>query len=121
VLVKSLPNQLEGTPKGLIFAEGVLRADRATWPLKIHAFIKTSAKEIKIKRGEPMIAIFPFKREPLEMGVIDDPAVREEVERHAEADRAAFANAPGTYRKIYVEGDEPSPLYPRLDAVFRKG
>jgi hypothetical protein len=120
VLVKSLPNQFEGTPKGLVFAEGVVRTDQATFPLKLHALIRTSAKEIKIKRGEPMIAIFPFKREALELGVIDDPQFREEVERHAEADRAAFANATGMYRKLYIEGDNPNPLYPRLDAAFKK-
>lgn len=116
VLVKSLPNQLDGSPKGLVFAEGVIRADQATYPLKLHALIKTNAKEIKIRRGEPMIAIFPFRRERIEMSVMDDPKFRDEAERLAEADRAAFANAPGTYRKLYIDDTNPSPLFPALEA-----
>ena len=120
VLVKSLPNQLEGTPKGLVFAEGVVRADQATYPLKLHALIKTNAKEIKIKRGEPMIAIFPFRRERIEMSVMDDPKFRDEAERLAEADRAAFANAPGTYRKLYVDDTNHSSLFPALEAAAKK-
>ena len=121
VLVKSLPNQLDGSPKGLVFAEGVLRADQATYPLKLHALISTNAKEIKIKRGEPMIAIFPFRRERIEMSVMDDPKFRDEAERLAEADRAAFANAPGTYRKMYIDDTNHSPLFPALEAAAKKG
>lgn len=120
VLVKSLPNQLEGTPKGLVFAEGVVRADQATYPLKLHALIRSNAKEIKIKRGEPMIAIFPFRRERIEMSVMDDPKFRDEAERLAEADRAAFANAPGTYRKLYIDDTNPSSLFPALEAAAKK-
>lgn len=120
VLVKSLPNQFEGTPKGLVFAEGVVRADQATYPLKLHALVRTNAKELKIRRGEPMVAIFPFRREHVEMAVMDEPVFRDEAERLAEADRAAFANAPGTYRKLYVEDTNHSSLYPRLDAAFKK-
>lgn len=120
VLVKSLPNQFAASPKSLVFAEGVVRSDQATYPLKLHALIRGSKPEIKIKRGDPMIAIFPFKRETMEMAVMDDPALREEAERLAEADRAAFANAPGTYRKLYIDDTNHSSLYPRLDAAFRK-
>lgn len=85
VMLKNLPNNLFGaTADGLTLAEGVVRADLATVPLVTHAYIRTGApKEIKIKRGEPMAVLVPFRRESIELAVAvaEDRATVEEAAR----------------------------------------
>lgn len=112
ILVKNAPNQL--APRDLVFAEAVVRADQATFPLRIHAMIRTSKKEIRVKRGDPMLAVFAFKREPVDYEVVTDPALIEECARLAQVDKTTFENAPGGYRRLYMDDDNPSPLYPKL-------
>ncbi len=115
VLLKNVPNNLEGCPEGLTLAEGIVRADRTSLPLQTHARIRPGAPaEIRIKRGDPMAVVIPFRRDELEMAVVDDPALVEEAARRGQLDREAYANAAGMYRKLHVDGDEPNPLYPRL-------
>lgn len=82
VLLKNLPNNLFGSvADGLTLAEGVVRADLAAIPLVTHAYIRPGApKEIKIKRGEPMAVLVPFRREPAPMAlaVMEDRPIVEE-------------------------------------------
>lgn len=123
VLVKSVPNQLAGSAAGLVFAEGVVRTDMATVPLFSHAFVQAGApKEIVLKRGQPMLAVFPFRREITDCVVIDDVAIVDEVAKRARADHDAFATGPGVYRRLTM-GEEPreSDLYPRLVERWKAG
>ena len=116
VLVKNVPNQFLGSAAGLILAEGTVRSDQATFPLATHAFVQPNApKEITIKRGAPMAVIFPYRREETELAVVDDVETVDAVAKRAAAEREAFGNAPGVYRRLYM-GDElqPSELYPQL-------
>jgi hypothetical protein len=115
-MIKNVPNNLHGSPSGLVLAEGVIRTDRATTPLRTHAFIRPDApKEIKIKRGEPMAVLYPFERKPVEIAVADDREAIEEAAKLAMANEEAFRKEPGVYRRLYVEGDSgPTPLYEKL-------
>lgn len=112
ILVKNPPNQL--AKSDLVFAEGVVRADQATFPLRVHAMIRTDKKEIRIKRGDPMLAVFPFQRTEIDFDLVTDPKLMEECARLAQVDRTTFENAPGGYKRLYVDDDNPSPLYPKL-------
>jgi hypothetical protein len=114
VLVKSLPNDFAGPAKHLVIAEGIVRADSATIPLVVQAWLRGAPKEIKIKRGDPLVAIFPFRREGIEYGIADDKESVEEAARLSSLDRAAFENGAGVYKRLYVEAGDPSPLYPKL-------
>src|SRR5207245_11776847 len=51
-------------------------------------------------------------RERLELTVLDDPESVAEAVRLARLDHETFANAPGRYRALYIEGENLSPLYP---------
>lgn len=116
VLFKNVPNNLAGGPRGMTFAEGIVRTDQVTIPLTVHAFLtaKGGTKEIKIKRGDPMGVIFPFRREPLDFAIADRPEHVEEAARLAALDKATFANTAGGYRRLYIDDETPSPLYPLL-------
>lgn len=116
VLIKNLPNHLSGTKHPILFAEGVVRADQATIPLQVHAFIPSNApREIVIKRGDPMCVLMPFQREPrLELAVMDDAESRDDVMIAAQRDQETFANAPGRYKALFVDETNHSPVYPRL-------
>jgi hypothetical protein len=120
-LIKNLPNNLVA-PHPFTFAEGVVRTDRATIPLQVHAFLAPHApKEFAVKRGDPMCLVMPFRREKLELAVMDDPASIEEASRLAREDQETFANAPGRYRALYVDGDELSPLWESLSRKLDGG
>jgi hypothetical protein len=120
VLLKNVPNDLSGSPRGLVFAEGIVRTDQVTLPLATHVFIRSNAKEIKIKRGDPMAVLFPFRRQHVGFEIVDDEALLEEAARLTEKDRATFANAPGGYTRLYVDDTNPSPLYPKLVESWRE-
>ena len=98
VLLKNLPNNLFGSvADGITLAEGAVRTDLVSMPLVTHAFIRAGApKEIKIKRGDPMAVLVPFRREVMELAVIEDRASVEEASRNA------------------AEGIPPASLYDRL-------
>ena len=116
VLVKNVPNQFLGSAAGLVLAEGTVRSDLATFPLATHAFVQPNApKEITIKRGAPMAVLFPYRREETELAIVDDVETVDAVAKRAAAEREAYGNAPGVYRRLYM-GDElrPSELYPQL-------
>lgn len=116
-LIKNLPNNLSGHKHGIQFAEGVIRTDQATIPIQVHAFLPPNSPDtIEIQRGDPMAILFPFRREKLDVCVMDDAASIEDAVRLAKLDHETFANAPGRYRELYVEGNQPSELYPILDA-----
>lgn len=120
VLFKNIPNNIGGAPRGITFAEGVVRADQATVPLRVHAFLKTNAKEIRVKRGEPMAMLLAFRREAQAWAVMDETVFRDEAAKLAAANKTAL-EAPGAYRKLYVEGtSNPTPLYPTLLDAFAK-
>ena len=114
VLFKNLPNSFGAA--GLSFAEGIVRSDQATIPLSVHAMITPAdgETEIKVKRGDPMAVVLAFKREPVELAVVTDPSLVEEAAKAGERLTATFAAAGGTYRKLFVEGEQPTPLYPKL-------
>ena len=118
VLIKNVPNQFLGSAAGLVLAEGTVRSDQATFPLATHALMAPGApKEITFKRGAPMAVIFPYRREATELVVVDDVETVDAVAKRASAEREAFSNGPGVYRRLYM-GDElkPSELYPQLVA-----
>ena len=120
VLFKNVPNAVFGSPAGLAFAEGIVRSDQATVPLVAHAMIPPGApEEIKVKRGEPMAAILAFRRQPVELAVVTDPALVEETAKLGESIGASFQPAGGVYRKLFVDGDNPTPLYPKLLAAWK--
>lgn len=120
-LVKNLPNNLSGYQHGITFAEGVIRTDQATIPIQVHAFIPpTSPDTIEVKRGDPMAVIFPYRREKLDVCVMDDADSIADAVRLARLDHDTFANAPGRYRALYIEDENLSPLYPLLDARVAK-
>lgn len=113
VLFKNLPNAFESS--GLSFAEGIVRSDQATIPLSVHAVISSDApNEIKVRRGDPMAVVLAFKREPVELAVVTDPKLVEETAKAAEFVNASFAAAGGVYRRLYIDGDSPTPLYPKM-------
>lgn len=113
--IKNLPNNLSGYKHGINFAEGVVRTDQATIPLQVHAFIPPNApREIEVKRGDPMCVLLPVLREKLELVVMDDPATMEDARYLAQVDHETFSNAPGRYRALYMEDENPSTLYPKL-------
>ena len=115
VLVKNVPNNLKGAPLGLTLAEGIVRADQATIPLFTHAIVQPNApKEIAIERGKPMAVLFPFRREETELAIVDDPKIVDEAAKLAAQAQETFDAAPGAYKRLYVDGDNPSPLYERL-------
>jgi hypothetical protein len=115
VMIKAPPNDLKGPP--LVLAEGIVRTDRATVPLFTHAFLpKSGPDEIHLRRGDPMLVLFPFRRESFEIEVVDDVAIVDEAERLAASARAASAVAPGSYERLHVEGGESSPLWEKLAA-----
>ncbi|HVO29420.1 MAG TPA: DUF6065 family protein [bacterium] len=115
VLIKNLPWNLSGWKNGIQMAEGVVRADQATVPLQVHTFLApTAPKEVVITRGEPMCLIMPFRRESLGLQVMTDPDSVNDAQRYAERDQNTFHNAPGRYRALYIEEENPSPLYPKL-------
>ncbi|HVO29421.1 MAG TPA: hypothetical protein VMV18_01740 [bacterium] len=120
ILFKNIPNNLSGSPRGITFAEGVVRTDQATIPLATHAFLRNAPKEIKLKRGDPMAVIFPFRREPFDLVIADRPEHVEEAARIAGLDKATFTNTAGGYRKLYVEDENPSALWPTLRDWHRK-
>jgi hypothetical protein len=112
VLFKNLPNVFSS---GLSFAEGIVRADQATIPLSVHALITPGAEtEIKVKRGDPMAVVLCFKREPVELAVVTDPGLVDETAKAGERLQASFGAAGGVYRKLFQEGEQPTPLYPRM-------
>lgn len=114
-LIKNLPNNLSGRTHGINFAEGVVRTDQATIPLQVHAFIPPDApREIEVKRGDPMCVLLPVLREKLDVVVMDDPATMEDARWLAQVDHETFANAPGRYRTLYMDDENPSALYPKL-------
>ena len=119
VLFKNVPNNLAGGPRGLTFAEGIVRTDQVTIPLTVHAFLRGNAKEIRIKRGDPMAVIFPFRREPIDFTIASEPEHVAEAARLAGLDKATFANTAGGYRRLYIDDDNPSPLHPVLEAWNR--
>lgn len=113
VLFKNVPNVM--APTGLSFAEGIVRSDQATIPLVAHAMITNGAPdEIRVKRGEPMAVVLAFRREPVELAVVTDPKLVEETAKTAEFVTASFQAAGGVYRKLFVEGSPPTPIYPKL-------
>lgn len=116
VMIKNVPNNLRGSPDGLVLAEGIVRTDRATTPLRTHAFIRPGApKEIKIKRGEPMAVLYAFERKAVDLAILDDRESVEEAERLAKSNEEAFRKEPGVYRRLYVEAEgAPTPLYAKL-------
>lgn len=122
VLIKNVPNSLRGSPAGLSLAEGVVRTDQVTTPLVTHAFVQPNApREIKIKRGEPMAMLFPFRREEIGLAVLDERAFVEEANALARKNHEAFAQGAGGYRKQYVEGDAgATPLYERLRKAWEE-
>lgn len=112
ILFKNLPNNLSGMPGGIRFAEGVIRSDMATVGLQVHAFIPPDAPdEIKVKRGDPMGVIFPFKREPLNLVVMDDENTIHEATRLSLKSQATFHNAPHVYKTLYMDNETDSGLY----------
>jgi hypothetical protein len=120
-LIKNVPNNLSRYASGLEFAEGVVRTDQATVALQVHVFLEPNApKEVVVTRGEPMCLVMPFKREKLDLVVMDDAASVEETARLVARDRDTFANAPGRYRALYIEDENLSPLYPSLAARREK-
>lgn len=119
VLFKNVPNNLHGSPRGITFAEGIVRTDQATIPLAAHAFLDARVKEIKIKRGEPMAVVMPFRREEVDFAIDESPEARAEAERLAALDRTAFGTGAGVYRRLYMEAHDPSPLYPWLQERTR--
>lgn len=113
VLFKNLPNVI--APAGLSFAEGIVRSDQATIPLSVHAVVTADAgNDVKIRRGDPMAVVLCFKREPVELAVVTDPSLIEETAKAGERLNASFAAGGGVYRKLFQEGDHPSPLYPKM-------
>ncbi len=122
VLIKNLPNNLTDRQHGIVFAEGVVRSDQATIPLQVHAFIPPgSPKEIHVTRGEPMALLMPFKRERLELAVMDDPESVAEGLKAAALDQETFAAAAGRYRALYIDDENLSTLYPvLLDRLERR-
>jgi hypothetical protein len=124
VLIKNVPNNLAGAPAGLILAEGIVRSDVATIPLQTHAFIAPGAPpEITLKRGAPMAVLMPFRREAVEIAVVEELAVIDETAKAASRAKEAFASAPGRYRAMYVDDAsvEPNGVYGRLrDAWLAK-
>lgn len=120
VIFKNVPNAVFGSPDGLAFAEGIVRSDQATIPLVTHAMITPGApKEIKVKRGDPMAVLLAFKREPIELAVVTDPKLVDETAKLGEHVNATFAASGGVYRRLFVEGNDPSPLYPKLLDAWR--
>jgi hypothetical protein len=115
VLVKAIPNNLSGLPGGVQFAEGIIRVDQAVVGLQVHAKIPENApKEFKIKRGDPMLLLFPFKRDVLELAVMEDKDSVDEAERLITQHHKMFELSPGTYRQLYMEDFNPTPFYDRL-------
>lgn len=115
VLIKNVPNNLEGAKTGVTFAEGTLRSDQATVPLQVHAFLSPGGpRQIEVKRGDPMALLMPYRRERFELHVMTDPEAVELAARFAQTDQETFANAPGRYKALFIEETNPSPLYPRL-------
>lgn len=113
VLFKNVPNAFAAT--GLSFAEGIVRSDQATIPLVSHAMITEGAPaEIRVKRGEPMAVVLAFKREPVELAVVTDPALVAETAKAAEVVAASFQAAGGVYRKLFADDGPPSALYPKM-------
>ncbi len=112
IIVKNAPNQL--AKQDLVFAEAIVRADQATFPLRVHAMIRTDKKEIRIKRGDPMLAVFAFERNPVDYEIVTDAKLVEECARLAQVDKTTFENAPGGYKRLYMDDDNPSPLYDKL-------
>ncbi|HVO31410.1 MAG TPA: hypothetical protein VMV18_11755, partial [bacterium] len=120
VLLKNVPNMHASAP-GLTLAEGAVRTDMATIPLQTHAFVQPNApKEIAIKRGAPMAVLFPWKRAATEPVVIDDVETIDEVAKRARAEKEAFSEGGGVYRRLTM-GPEPreSELYPKLLARWK--
>lgn len=117
VLIKNVPNNLSGWKNGIEFAEGIIRADQATIPMQVHCFLApTAPKEIVITRGDPMCLVMPYRRESIGVAVMDDADSVAEAARYAERDQQTFSNAPGRYRALYIEDENPSQLYPKLAA-----
>lgn len=113
-LIKNVPNNLRHR-NGMEFAEGVVRTDQATIPMQVHCFLQpTAPKEIVITRGEPMCLLMPFRREALSLAIMTDADSVAEATRYVERDQASFANAPGRYRALYIDDENPSALYPKL-------
>jgi len=121
ILIKNIPNNLSGWTHGVTFAEGVIRADQATIPIQVHAFLPPSSPdEISVERGQPMCVVMPFRRERLELRVLDDEESIKDALWEAKVDHETFANAPGRYRALYVEDENPSALYPKLQERLEK-
>ncbi|HEX4922969.1 MAG TPA: hypothetical protein VFV50_02750 [Bdellovibrionales bacterium] len=115
VLVKSLPNNLTGQPGRLQFGEAAIRSDQATVAIQAHAFIPPGAPdEIIIKRGEPMVLLMPFKREPIETVILEDRDSITEAVHLLERQQATFRNSTGAYKRLFVDTDNPSPFYEKL-------
>ena len=115
-LIKNVPNNLRART-GWEFAEGVIRTDQATVPMQVHCFLQATApKEIVITRGDPMCLLMPFRREALTLAIMNDPDSIADAVRYVERDQKTFANAPGRYRALYLDDENPSELYPKLAA-----
>ena len=114
-LIKNVPNNLEGAKVGISIAEGVVRTDQAHVPIQVHALLLPNApKRIEVKRGEPLALLMPYRRERFEIHVMNDQDTIDETARAARADQETFANAPGKYKELFVEGANHSELYAKL-------
>lgn len=115
-LIKNVPNNLAGAKIGISIAEGVVRTDQAHVPIQVHALLLPSAKKIDVKRGEPLALLMPYRRERFEMHVMNDQQAIDDAARAAKTDQETFANAPGRYKELFVEGTNYSELYAKLAA-----
>lgn len=121
VMVKGLPNNLTSTPGGLKFAEGIIRTDQAVLGLQVHAVIPKEAPDrFEIKRGEPMLTVFPFKRESLDLVVVDDPETISDTAETVDRFRGTMDLAPGLYHKLYMDDFNPAPFYDKLVERWRE-
>ncbi len=114
-LIKNVPNNLEGAKVGISVAEGIVRSDQAHIPIQLHALLLPNApKRIEVKRGQPLALLMPYRRERFEMRVMNDQDVIDEAARAVKLDQETFANAPGRYKELFMEGTNHSELYAKL-------
>lgn len=120
-LFKNIPNNFQGHPEGITFAEGAVRTDQATVGLQVHALLRKDAPdEIRVQRGDPMGILFPFRREETELKVVDDEAIINEAGKQATKSQQTFLNAKGRYRALYMADENPSGLYRLVDEKMKK-
>ena len=115
-LVKAIPNNLRELPGGLQLSEGIIRTDQCVFGLQVHAKIPEHAPdEFQIKRGDPMLMLFPFQREELNLVIMNDDASVAQTQEIVEQGKITADKTPGSYRRMYIDGFNPAPLYQDLE------